>query len=304
MADIRRAQLTVAEIDNRIAEDQGARYRQRLGYYITKVDDAYRGEENKLRRRLGVSGIGGECGRELWLNFRWAGRAMHPGRLLRLFNRGHLEEARFLAMLDIIGCQLWFEDDHGGQYPVTGHGGHYGSVVDSILRGVPDMPDVTMVGEFKTHSNKSFNKLVKNGVREAFAKHYIQVNQYMGYYQLPYALYLAVNKDNDELYGELIPYDRDSHHDYYARAGSIIYSQTPPDRISRSPAWYQCKGCAYYRTCHMSEMPLLNCRTCKHSRPTDTGRWYCNKHDEALTIEKQERGCSQYELIQDIIAKA
>ena len=30
----------------------------------------------------------------------------NPGRILRLFNRGHLEEARFIALLLLIGVQV------------------------------------------------------------------------------------------------------------------------------------------------------------------------------------------------------
>jgi hypothetical protein len=46
-----------------------------------------------------ASHIGTECERAIWYAFRWATRARHTGRLLRLFDTGNLAEARFVADL-------------------------------------------------------------------------------------------------------------------------------------------------------------------------------------------------------------
>ena len=134
------------EIDDQIERDQGARFRGFLKDLLPKMDDAYRGEEDAFRSHLGASQIGRECDRQLWLGFRWAKRARFDGRILRLFNRGHLEEARFVAMLKCIGCEVWYEKPDGGQFKISRHSGHYGSAVDCFLRGIPEMPDTPMLG--------------------------------------------------------------------------------------------------------------------------------------------------------------
>src|SRR5688572_4793950 len=64
-----------------------------------------------FRWHLGASIIGHECSRYLWFSFRWCARDegeatkrdanshANLGRKLRLFNRGHREEARFIEYL-------------------------------------------------------------------------------------------------------------------------------------------------------------------------------------------------------------
>lgn len=59
------------------------------------------------RRHLGGSLIGRKCLRELWYHFRWALPPAHSGRMLRLFNRGHLEEFRFVKYLRDIGVEMY-----------------------------------------------------------------------------------------------------------------------------------------------------------------------------------------------------
>lgn len=59
-----------------------------------------------LRHHLGASIIGRECYRELWYSFRWATNACLEGRVLRLFDRGHEEESRFVDWLEMVGAKV------------------------------------------------------------------------------------------------------------------------------------------------------------------------------------------------------
>jgi hypothetical protein len=55
---------------------------------VTAIYAAYEAAaDNGYRAHLGASLIGTECERAIWYSFRWATRARHTGRLLRL-NRG------------------------------------------------------------------------------------------------------------------------------------------------------------------------------------------------------------------------
>lgn len=56
------------------------------------------------RSHLGASLIGDDCQRKLWYQFRWITISHPEPRLKRLFNRGHLEEDRFIDYLRGIGC--------------------------------------------------------------------------------------------------------------------------------------------------------------------------------------------------------
>lgn len=62
------------------------------------------------RNHLGASLIGKKCSRALWYIFRWVRRPDHPGRVLRLFNRGHREEDRFIEYLRGIGFKVFTFD--------------------------------------------------------------------------------------------------------------------------------------------------------------------------------------------------
>ena len=64
--------------------------------YNSTIEAIYRKFETNhvesSRAHLGASMIGRECNRALWYGFRWATVPNFPGRVLRLFKRGHDEE--------------------------------------------------------------------------------------------------------------------------------------------------------------------------------------------------------------------
>lgn len=114
-----------------------------------------------FRSHLGASLIGKECERALWYDFRWVTRSKHPGRLLRLFETGQLEEARLVLNLRRTGATvLEVDPETGRQFRVQAHGGHFGGSLDGVAINLLEAPKVWHVLEFKTHSNKSFGDLV------------------------------------------------------------------------------------------------------------------------------------------------
>jgi hypothetical protein len=70
------------------------------------IDDHHAAQPNGLRLHLGASGLGHKCDRWIWLSFRWAIQEQFPGRILRLFRRGHNEEATIVADLEAIGIKI------------------------------------------------------------------------------------------------------------------------------------------------------------------------------------------------------
>ena len=59
------------------------------------------------RTHLGISEIGENCSRKLWYKFRWFAFEEFSGRMLRLFQRGHREEERYINYLEAIGCKVY-----------------------------------------------------------------------------------------------------------------------------------------------------------------------------------------------------
>jgi len=211
-----------------------------------------------------------------------------------------LEEPRMVAMLQMIGCTIWQVTAEGKQYRITGHRGHFGGSLDAVILGIPDLPEIPVLGEFKTHGEKSFLKLVSEGVLSAKWEHFIQMQIYMGKNNLTWALYMAVSKNTDEIHLELVQFDAAQYQKYLDRSRMIIDSPTPPPKINQSSSWFKCKFCDAKDICHNGEPPARNCRTCEHSIVGDNGAWFCSEdRDEPhllLTPDDQRRGCPTYTL--------
>jgi hypothetical protein len=295
---------TLKAIEAALKADQGAAYRQNLGKVIPHIGDAYRGEEDPFRKHLGASVIGEECARKVWYSFRWTTLPKFDGRILRLFNRGHLEEARFIAALLTIGVDVYQQDAEGKQYRISDVGGHFGGSGDGVGINIPDLPAGTpALLEFKTHNDKSFKKLSSVGVREAKFEHFVQMQCYMRKMQLFYALYGAVNKNDDDLHFEIVQLDTLFADQFLDRARQIILSLEPPKKINESPGWFACSWCDHKAVCHLKARPERNCRTCVHAIPRDDGVWYCTQPENdaqygdniPLTVSMQREGCEKYQ---------
>jgi len=257
-----------------------------------------RGGSEKSRTYLGASVIGKECSRALWYAFRWAAKEQFDGRMLRLFQTGHLAEPRFVADLRSIGATVYdVNPADGKQFGFVGHGGHARGHMDGAVQNIPGGGKKWHVAEFKTHSAKSFATLKKDGVKKAKPEHYAQMTWYMGKSGMDRALYLAVNKDTDELYSERLEFDKVAFEQIEAKFDSIIFAAEPPAKISNDPKFYLCNWCTHKEVCHGHRVPEVSCRTCVHSTPEreGDGRWSCAKWNEpSIPTEPQRTGCSQH----------
>lgn len=272
---------------------------------VDAIFRAYEARREPPRGHLGASVIGRPCARQLWYGFRWAYAEQHSGRLLRLFERGQREEPALSSDLRAIGVQLHTVDPRTGrQFEFSAVGGHVGGSMDGAGLGFPEAPKTWHVVEYKTHSAKSFADLVAKGVHGAKPEHYAQVQLYMHWSGMERAMYLAVNKDTDEICAERVHYDRYDAERLEAKAARIVEAATPPAGVSQDPTWYQCKMCPAAQVCHRSEGVQVNCRTCVHATPEMNGNasWSCARHKVAdLTLEGQRTGCAHHLLIPDLI---
>lgn len=186
------------------------------------------------------------------------------------------------------------------QWRISDIDGHFGGSLDGIAACFPEMPsDAEGLLEFKTHNTKSFVNLVQNGVKIAKPEHYKQMQIYMHKKGLKFAVYGAVNKNDDDLWWEFVEYDPKVGVELLAKATRIIHSKKPPDRISNSPAWYACKFCDHKRVCHFAEPPEKNCRTCEKSTPVADGKWFCSQWNNIIPGDFQLKGCEEYKAITD-----
>jgi CRISPR/Cas system-associated exonuclease Cas4 (RecB family) len=259
---------------------------------IQNIYNHYEESQSKyLGRRLGASMIGDDCNRKLWYIFRWSDQEPFTGSVLRLFETGHLEEPRMINDLNNVGIETYdIDPDTRGQISVTDDTGHFGGNLDAVARNF-DSNNKWHVVEMKTHNDKSFNLLVKKGVKESKPLHYAQMTIYAYLIGFKDMYYLAKNKNNDKLYGERLNLNEKYALELLDKAKSIIFEETIPDRLNNNPKSMACKWCNFINICHNEKLPLKNCRTCLHSSPLVGGDWECELNKIQIKDKRNIEGC-------------
>lgn len=257
-------------------------------------------KEDWRRNHYGASIMGRKCDRYKWQSFHWAKDPQHDARMLRLFAHGHAEENVFVAELRAAGYEVIQPD---GSERFRFKEGHIGGEGDGlILDFLGDGDDALL--ECKTHSERSFTRLVtKKSVKQCKPEHYTQVNVYMHKLGLKWALYVACNKNNSELYYEIIPYDEKHARKALSEARNLVVNPNVPEKmddffapcvlISKEGKKYPCD---YHGLCHgnLEVLPERNCRTCMEATATQSGEWRCEHHDRALSVDEQKAGCRDH----------
>ncbi len=266
---------------------------------ITTIDAAVAASAARdFDRVVRGSSIGHPCERHLWYRFRWAHLPQtFDGRQLRLFETGHVEEARMVGWLRLTGADVADVDPATGeQWEVVTLDGHFAGHADGIVTGIVEAPAVKHLLECKTHNTKSFEQLKRHGVAISKPEHVAQMQVYMHLLYLTRAFYLAKHKDSDELYAERVLYDPSQALALMAKADRIIAADAPPAPVSDDPNYFLCRSfnCASYAVCHGGGFALRNCRTCLHASIGNAGTWSCNRHGFVLSIDDQRHGCPHH----------
>ncbi len=258
--------------------------------------------QGERRTHLGASLIGHECSRHLWYIFRWVKHELFEARMLRLFNRGHREEERFVEYLRGIGFEIHDVDTDGKQHRVSAVLGHFGGSFDG--RGLsPGRYAVSerLLCEFKTKATGSgFNKLRELGVRVTNEQHYAQMCCYGVLYGFRFAIYMVVNKNDDDLHIEVVPLDHTIGAEYARRAEYVIMSPVAPARIAQQKTYWKCKMCPHSDICFDGAVVEHNCRSCKFAVPIANAEWHCNKWSATIPASEIPKGCTSHVPITDI----
>lgn len=268
--------------------------RMKLGEQIKADIDKYcqLAYDDGPRSHLGASEIGHPCERFLWYKFRWFFREEFSGRLLRLFNRGHREEERYHGWLEGISCELL--DSTENQIRMEGVAGHFGGSRDGTIRLSRYRNAEPILVEFKTNgTGRGFDGL-DEGVEVAKPQHWAQLCVYGVGFNLRYALYLNINKNDDTLHVEIVELDHTHGRAMIEKGRRIISSQSAPPRISENPSWRECSWCAAKQVCHFGAPAMKNCRSCLHASPVEDGMWNCGLWKHVIPTEFLKEGCSSW----------
>lgn len=275
------------------------------------------------RTYMGASVIGDDCRAKIWGDFRWLSREKFTGQKLRLFNRGHLEEPRFIKLLRGMGFEVKEHDENGEQFGMIGCRGHFGGHLDGLCKA-PERyqleTDLIILDEYKSHNEKSYAKLAGpkdqdgqynlrirhggQGVKLSKPQHFDQMCCYGRTYNCKYGLYVAVNKETDEIYFEIVPLDWNNADNLFRKADILIRSQRMPQKIAETETFWKCKGCSQIGVCHRKELPPKSCRSCVFAVPEDDGKWQCTNSadcipatEKTLSKERQKVGCDHWKPI-------
>lgn len=268
---------------------------------LTDIDNAAIAlHEDGPRTHLGASEIGDECARKLWYKFRWVFHKVHTGRMQRLFQRGHREEAVFIQYLTKAGYECFpLDPATGEQWRMSGVGGHFGGSCDGFVK-LPSKYNYSgrLLTEFKTNgTGAGFNDLLRAGCALKKPVHFDQQCIYGYKFDVKYAVYLNVCKNDDNIHAEVHKLDLNRGADLERKAEAIILSQVPPARLSESPAYFSCKFCDFAEICHSGKASAKNCRSCTHASPRDQKVWFCDRHGADIPADFIPKGCGDWKSI-------
>lgn len=272
---------------------------------INQIELAVLAKNRTVKRpHLGASVLGHTCDRHVQLTFRWASAEVEPSaRIRRLWDRGHREEAVFVQLLRDAHILVWTHDSDGKQFSFKE--GLFAGSADGIVARIPEAPHTLHLLECKTHGEKSFKALVKDrDIELSHPVHFVQMQVYMLKLDLKAGLYLAVNKNTDELYAQRVKLNKTFAKEQCSRAEFLISEHKLAPPITTDPSWYECKMCPHYGICHDNKTMTVSCRTCAFGVPFNDPKdptWICgNEESDAcgrLSLDQQEHACEHYRAI-------
>ena len=159
------------------------------GQVSALIDAGMQREHAKQRPRsyLGASRLGVSCERALQYEFAKApvdpGRE-HPGRLLRIFERGHRSEDSMIQWLRDAGFDLRTTKANGEQFGFAALDGRLAGHIDGVIVGGPDGFKYPALWENKCLGSKSWRDLEKNKLAISKPIYHAQVVLYQAYLEL------------------------------------------------------------------------------------------------------------------------
>jgi hypothetical protein len=209
------------------------------------------------RDYLGASRLGLPCERALQYEFLNApvdpGRAP-DGRLLRIFERGHVMEACMAGWLRSAGFDLRTHKANGAQFSFSALSGRLQGHIDGVLVAGPEGFAYPALWENKCVGAKSWRALVKDRLARAKPVYHAQIVLYQAYLQLHEhpALFTAVNADTMEIYTELVPFDAALAQRLSDRAVKIVSASDAAEMLPRSfqdRTHFECRFCNWQSRC-------------------------------------------------------
>lgn len=206
------------------------------------------------RDYLGGSRVGESCARKLAYEITYAPKERDfDAGILRVFDAGHQFEALSIRWLRQAGFDLRDRGPDGGQIGFVAAGGKLRGHADGVIVAGPDVGiRWPALFEHKALGQKSWTDLVNRGLRLSKPIYFAQVQLYMAYLGLEFALLTALNRDTLALRHEAVPFDATEAQRLSDRAVDILRAAEAgelPPRIAQARDFYLCRLCPYATRC-------------------------------------------------------
>jgi hypothetical protein len=190
------------------------------------------------RGYLGISQLGNDCDRYKYnvLHNTKSNDVFTP-RTLRIFERGHWEEARVIRDLESIGIAVT-----DTQLEIIVLGGIIKGHIDGIahVKGEPHLLEI------KTMADAFWKQYYKQGIEKSNPAYFLQAQYYANELKLAKILFCAVNKNDEMRKFELLDTRPMSCMD---KAIDIVAMTEAPEKIG-GPDYFKCKMCSFRSACH------------------------------------------------------
>lgn len=227
----------------------------RINAHIDAAFYAKRAAEPK-RDYVGASAIGNSCLRAI--QYGYIHMPIDEGRLtgktLRIFDAGHTWEARIAEWMQMAGFQLeTLNPATGKQHGFSVMGGKGKGHIDGKVISGPIPMEYPYLWECKALNEKSWQDVKKRGLAVSKPIYMAQVAIDQAYLNLTApAIFTALNKNTEEIYHELVPFDRALAQQMSDKMAQIITATEQQTLLPRGHAnadYFECQWCDFRRTC-------------------------------------------------------
>lgn len=251
-------------------------------------------DNDHTRSYLGMSGIGEECWRKLWYDFRHYDTPDISNRISRLFNLGNIIEEEIIKALEVIGLnvierQRELSDESLDSLFI----GHIDGCIDNL-------EDYKILLECKSTNKKYFDVIKKKGVKlfPYFKKYYAQVQCYMGYGGYADCIMAFYCKDNSEIKLESVPFSENAFEALKRKARAVITANEAPVGFTENPdIALGCKWCDFRAICLLNDFshPTLKiCRNCRFLEFKSIEQHCCHSNHPYQILDSM-RSCKDWQ---------
>lgn len=229
-------------------------FNEKMTALIDAASQRLFGGEEPRAYNISPSLIGDECLRRIQFMTTKAPAAPHEGKLLRIFQRGHIFEPFVLAIMREAGFVISNMDEKGNQHGFQILDNQCRGRLDGIITAGPEIDGLTYPcgWECKVLGDTGFKKALKDGVAKAHPKYADQAAMYQAYKVEGPMLFSIMSANTMEIYSEAFEADEVRAQEASDRTVMVLRANAVGELLPRAagdPDQFPCKWCDFKDHC-------------------------------------------------------